>query len=66
MEQNEKNYFGNCPGCGENEGYLNIRDEHWYKCDSCRTKWCIGSNLFSSWRDGNQKNWDENKDRNIE
>jgi hypothetical protein len=44
------NYFGVCPICRRQDGYLNNGHDHWFKCDTHRTKWCVGSNLFSSWR----------------
>jgi hypothetical protein len=44
-------YFGGCPECGKTDGYLNTGSAHWFVCDAHRVRWCIGSNLFSSWRD---------------
>jgi hypothetical protein len=44
-------YFGGCPRCGNNDGCTSIGRSHWYFCKAHRTKWCVGSNLFSSWRD---------------
>lgn len=44
-------YFGGCPVCGDNDGYVNIGRGHWLVCKEHRTRWFIGSNLFSSWRD---------------
>lgn len=46
----EPNYFGDCPRCGRNDGYLNDGREHWFVCYRHRLKWYAGSNLFSSWR----------------
>ena len=43
---------GACPICHKNDGHLHggyLGREHWYRCDTCLTKWCIGENLFSSW-----------------
>lgn len=45
------NYFGGCPKCGKTDGYINIGRSHWFSCEKHKTKWCIGSNLFSSWKD---------------
>lgn len=42
--------FGGCPECGGSDGYINAGQDHWSVCDTHRTKWWIGSNLFSSWR----------------
>ena len=44
-------YFGGCPECGDQDGYTNVGRSHWIFCIAHRTKWCIGANLFSSWRD---------------
>jgi hypothetical protein len=43
--------FGWCPYCCDNDGYFNVGPQHWFVCDKDRTKWHIGANLFSSWRD---------------
>src|SRR5262249_49511508 len=53
-------FGGGCPQCGGNDGYLNIGRDHWFVCHTHRTKWCRGSNLFSSWRGQNPKEWEEN------
>ena len=44
------NYFGGCPHCGHDDGYANVGRGHWFFCSAHKTTWCIGSNLFSSWR----------------
>ena len=56
-------YFGGCPECGETDGYVNVRSCHWFVCDEHRTKWCAGSNLFSSWHDEAQKLWETNAEK---
>jgi hypothetical protein len=43
-------YFGLCPHCRNTDGYYNVGKGHWFKCDVHKTKWMIGSNLFSSWQ----------------
>lgn len=44
--------FGFCPDCHrEPAGYVNIGRGHWFYCPDCRTRWLVGSNLFSTWRD---------------
>ena len=45
------NYFGGCPHCGRTDGCTNVGPSHWYFCKAHKTKWCIGSNLFSSWKE---------------
>ena len=44
-------YFGGCPHCHRDDGYLDVGREHWFVCVEHRTKWFAGSNLFSSWRE---------------
>ena len=44
-------YFGGCPECGKNDGYLNVGKDHVFICDEHKTAWCAGANLFSSWQD---------------
>jgi hypothetical protein len=43
-------YFGLCPHCHNNDGYLNVGRGHWFVCHEHKVKWLVGSNLFSSWR----------------
>lgn len=50
-------YFGGCPECGRNDGYYNVRSDHWFKCDTHRTRWLVGSRLFSSWFDEGESDW---------
>jgi hypothetical protein len=42
--------FGGCPTCGMTNGFVNDSADHWFVCDRHKTKWYVGSNLFSSWR----------------
>jgi hypothetical protein len=44
-------HFGNCPHCHKTDGCYSVERDDWYVCHTHRTKWLIGSNLFSSWRD---------------
>ena len=56
----EADYWGGCPLCGKNDGYLNLGRSHWFVCHEHRTKWCRGENLFSTWREESPADWDEN------
>ena len=56
-------YFGGCPLCGSNDGYLNIGREHWFYCDRHKARWLFGSNLFSGWREETEEDWQRNRDR---
>ncbi len=56
-------YFGGCPECGENNGYLNVNRSHWCVCDAHRTKWLVGENLFSAWRDETEADWQRNAEK---
>lgn len=53
-------YFGGCPECGKNNGYLNIWKEHWFYCRRHSTKWCHGVNLFGSHLTETADDWMEN------
>jgi hypothetical protein len=56
-------YFGGCPQCGRNDGYVNAGKTHVFICREHKTSWTIGSNLFSSWRyqteEEQRRIWDE-------
>jgi hypothetical protein len=43
--------WGVCPTCKSRDGCINIGASHWYYCRKHRVKWCVGDNLFSTWRD---------------
>jgi hypothetical protein len=49
--QNFKDHFGTCPHCHDYSDIINIGRSHWMICETHKTKWWLGSNLFSSWRD---------------
>ena len=53
-------YFGGCPECGRTKGYMNVGRSQWFVCDTHRTRWCVGMNLFSSWRDESEDEWRRN------
>ena len=54
-------YFGGCPECGNSDGHLNVGRNHWAVCDEHRTTWPIGANLFSSWHDETETDWQRNE-----
>ncbi len=56
-------YFGGCPECGESDGHLNVGRNHWAVCDTHKTTWPIGANLFSSWHDETDADWHRNEER---
>lgn len=53
-------YFGGCPVCHGCDGVLNVRSTHWHVCLDHQTKWCSGANLFSSWKDETEIDWEAN------
>jgi hypothetical protein len=55
-------YFGCCPKCGGNDGYLNVAQSHWQVCDKCKIKWPIGFGLFSSWKLETEEDWQRNEE----
>jgi hypothetical protein len=54
------NYFGDCPECHQNDGFLNVHKNHWFFCDEHQTRWHAGWNLFSGWREETEEEWDLN------
>ncbi len=60
---NERDYFGDCPECGCNDGYLNIYKANWMVCHEHKKRWLVGEDLFSSWRFETEKDWEENFER---
>jgi len=55
--KNTEHYFGGCPECGGQSGYLNVGGNHWAVCDAHKVKWPIGYNLFSDWHDETEDVW---------
>ncbi len=55
------NYFGDCPKCRRNNGYLNIGRDHWFVCKKHGVKWYGGSNIFPDWRQETEKTWRQNE-----
>ncbi|MGJ8583878.1 MAG: hypothetical protein ACSHXD_07305 [Marinosulfonomonas sp.] len=53
-------HFGVCPVCKNYSGCLNIGRDHWFYCETHKTKWWIGSNLFSSWRNQTDEEHSQN------
>jgi hypothetical protein len=45
-----ESHFGVCPHCHKTDGYINVGRTHLFVCREHKLKWCVGSNLFSSWR----------------
>ena len=52
-----QHYFGGCPECGNTDGYVNVRSNHWFVCDRHMTRWSAGANLFSGWREETEADW---------
>lgn len=59
----DDNYFGSCPVCGEPGVWLNIGATHWLVCHAHKVRWCVGMNLFSSWREETEAEWQANRER---
>jgi hypothetical protein len=56
-----EDYFGGCPECGKWDRLLNVGRDHWPVCFEHKNRWCVGSNLFSSWREETETDWERNK-----
>tara|TARA_R110002020_G_scaffold39950_2_gene118166 strand:+ start:4076 stop:4309 length:234 start_codon:yes stop_codon:yes gene_type:complete len=63
---NTHTYFGVCPICGKQDGYLNIQRDHWFVCHEHKIRWHVGSNIFSQWREENPDIWQRNKARIVD
>ena len=50
-KQKADSYFGLCPHCHDNDGFINLGRGHWFLCHEHKVMWFIGSNLFGNWRD---------------
>ena len=47
-----------CPKCGDNDGYLNVGEDHWFVCHAHRVKWLVGDDRFSF---PEQDDWEANR-----
>ena len=56
------NHLGGCPRCGRNDGYRNVGPNHWFFCHDHKMAWCAGTNLFASWRDETEVDWQQTRD----
>jgi hypothetical protein len=56
----DSGYFGLCRACGKTDGCINVGREHFFVCETHRTYWHIGSNLFSGWREEDANVWQQN------
>jgi hypothetical protein len=45
----EPYYFGTCPHCDGNDGFIHIGRDEWFLCRMCKVTWCTGSEL-NEWR----------------
>lgn len=54
--------FGACPICGERDAYTNVKEVHWALCFKHKTRWCIGSDLFPTWKEEDDWVWDNNSE----
>ena len=52
--------LGVCPVCGGNDGFKNVGSQHWFYCKEHKTTWCTYSDLFSSWKDESEEDWEKN------
>ena len=52
--------FGNCTICKRRDAILNVNRVHFGVCHRHRVCWCIGSNLFDSWRHESEATWRRN------
>ena len=46
----DEEYWADCPECKSLDGVVSVGRTHFAYCLQHRKRWCIGDNLFSSWR----------------
>ena len=51
---------GVCPHCGGNDGYLNVGRTHWFVCHTHKTRWWIGCNMVTTWKQETEDDWKKN------
>lgn len=59
----DDNYWGHCPNPEHENSCLNVGRAHWMHCETCRIKWLVGENLFSSWREQSMRVWEANREK---
>jgi hypothetical protein len=59
----EDEYFAGCPHCRKVGNIFNVGRNHWAVCHRHKTKWLVGSNLFSNWREETEADWLSNQYR---
>ena len=62
-ERQVKDRFGVCPVCGVGDLCLNVGRVHFFCCEEHEVTWCVGANLFSSWRHEDEETWRKNEER---
>ena len=56
----EPGKLGDCPKCGRNDGYLNVGKSHWFICRRHKLKWYAGYDLFQTWQEETEDDWNRN------
>ena len=54
--------LGGCPECGHTGQHLTVQRDHWYICDDHKTKWWVGSDLFSRYGE-DEAIWKKNSEK---
>ena len=60
-EADVESYWGICPKCLRNDGFLNVGRHNWVVCHEHKARWCVGSNLFSNHLMESAADWERNK-----
>jgi hypothetical protein len=53
-------YFGGCPNCHGDNGFLNVNRTHFFVCHKHSCFWPIGANLFHGWMLEDEDAWRSN------
>lgn len=55
--------FGGCPHCHGVDEHFNVQRDHFAACHQHRVMWNFGANLFFSWRNETEADWEGNTRR---
>jgi hypothetical protein len=66
MSDTQEQVFGECPICKGNDGFLVVGNESWLICETHKTKWYAGEDLFPDFAGKNQERWEANRLRLLD
>ena len=58
--QKQPGYYGGCPECHGNDGFLNVNRDHYFVCHEHGVYWPIGRSLFHGHMLEDERDWQRN------